>query len=293
MSESRPETSRRFPNLREVWTRHRRPLLIVALLVVLVGALYFTTLRWLGHEWWTNDYYTHGPLVVLISAFFIWRRRAALRRENPSDLGLIGVGLGLAVAVAGLATRAPFLSALSLPLLLAGLVAFLLGMPALRALAFPLAFLWLAIPLPFVELASFPLQVLTADVSTTLARLLGIPAEVQGAQVTLTSCELQVGAPCSGLRSIVSLLTLVALFVYIIKGPWLARLGLIILSAPIAVAANITRVTLLLVVAELWGRDAALRYFHDYSSPVLFIIAFGLLIALSWVLRCREIRADI
>jgi len=293
MSELPPETSRRSGNLREVWNRRRRPILIVALLIALIGALYFTTLRWLAHEWWSNDYYTHGPLVALISAFLIWRRRSALRRARTSDLGLIGVGLGLVLALAGLATRAFFLSALSLPLLLAGLIAFLLGLPALRRLAFPLAFLWLAIPLPFVELASFPLQVLTADVSTALARLLGIPAEVQGAQVTLTSCELQVGAPCSGLRSIVALLTLVVLFVYIIKGPWPARLGLILLAFPIAVAANIARVTLLLVVAELWGRDAALRYFHDFSSPVLFIIAFGLLIALSWVLRCREIRADI
>jgi len=260
---------------------------------LLIGALYFTTLRWLGNEWWSNDYYSHGPLVALISAFLIWRRRKALRREGPADLGLIGVGAGLALGLAGMLTRAPYLSALSLPILLAGLVAFLLGPPALRQIAFPLGFLWLAIPLPFVEMASYPMQVLTADASTALARLLGIPAVVQGAQVTLSSCSLQVGAPCSGLRSIVALLTLVILYVYIIKGPWPARLALILLSVPIAIAANIVRVTLLLVVAELWGRDAAMTYFHDYSSPVLFIVAFGLLIALSWILRCREIRADI
>jgi exosortase len=277
----------------DLLTGKGRQIARVALLALLILALYGSTFIWLGHEWWTNDYYSHGPLVVLISALLVWRRRRALRRQEPTAWGLAGIGLGLALHLAGLFMRAPFLSSLSFPLLLGGLVGFLLGRPALGRLLFPLAFLWLAVPLPFVEIASFPLQVVTADASTALARLLRIPAEVQGAQVTLATCQLQVGAPCSGLRSIVALLTLVVLFVYIIRGPGPARAALIILAVPIAIAANIVRVTALLVIADRWGREAALRYFHDYSSPVLFVIAFGLLIALSWALRCREIRPDI
>jgi len=273
--------------------KNRRQIAAVALIVVLLGGLYFTTFRWLGHEWWTNDYYSHGPLVVLISAFLAWRRRDALKRQSPAMWGVLLMGFGLALHIAGLTTKAMYLSALSLPLLLAGLLVFLLGPIAARQMAFPLAFLWLAVPLPFVEAASLPLQTITASVSTAAAQLLGIQAEVQGAQVTLSSCSLRVGAACSGLRSIVALLTLDVLFVYIIQGKWWAKVLLIALAVPIAIAANFIRVTALLVIADTWGREAGLHYFHDYSSPVLFVVAFLLLILLSWVLKCREIRSDI
>lgn len=267
---------------------------------LLIVALYVPTFRWLAYEWWTNDYYSHGPLVVLVSLFLIWRRRAILKRSDiagafPLSAALGGLSLmvlGLLMHLAGLVNKAMYVSAFSLPILLAGLVGFLVGMLALRRLAFPLAFLWLAVPLPFVEAASFPLQVIAAGASTAMARLLGIPAEIQGAQVILPTCALQVGAPCSGLRSIVALLTLVVLFVYVIKGPWLAKLALLVLAGPIAIMANVVRVTLLLVIAHRWGREAGLRYFHDYSSPVLFIIAFLVLVLLSWIFRCREIRSD-
>jgi len=265
----------------------------VALIAVLIGVLFFTTFRWLGIEWWSNDYYTHGPLVLLVSGFLVWRRRAGLQRESPSNWGLLGITAGLAIHVIGLALRAPYLSALSLPILLGGLVAFLLGLPALRRVAFPLAFLWLAIPLPFVEAASVPLQNIAASASTALARMVGIPAEVRGAQISLTTCDLQVGAACSGLRSIVALLTLVVIFVYLLQGSLPAKLLLLALATPIAILANVIRITGLLIIAENWGQDAGLKYFHDYSSPVLFLVAFVLLIALSWVLKCREIRSDI
>ena len=273
--------------------KNRRQVAAVALIVALLGGLYFTTFRWLGHEWWTNDYYSHGPLVVLISAFLAWRRRDALKRQSPATWGALLMALGLVLYIAGLTTKAMYLSALSLPLLLAGLLAFLLGPGAVRQMSFPLAFLWLAVPLPFVEAASLSLQTITASVSTAAAQLLGIPAEVQGAQITLSSCSLRVGAACSGLRSIVALLTLDVLFVYIIQGKWWGKAILIVLAIPTAIAANFIRVTALLVIADTWGREAGLRYFHDYSSPVLFIVAFLLLILISWVLGCHEIRSDI
>ncbi len=271
----------------------KRRLFAAMALALLVGILYFPTLRWLAHEWWSNDYYTHGPLVLIIAGVLIWRRRRAFWYRSPDNRGLLGMGIGLAAHLIGSAWRAPYISALSLPILVAGLVTFFLGVPALRMLAFPLAFTWFAAPLPFVEQASVPLQSVTASASTALARLWGIPAQVQGAQITLPSCSLQVGAPCSGLRSIVALLTLTALFVYLVDGPAWARWVLLAMAVPVALAANIVRVALLLLVAHLWGAEAGLRYFHDYSSPVLFVVAVLLLMGVSWAAQCRGIRSDI
>ncbi len=258
----------------------------------LLLALYWPTLRWLASEWSSNDYYSHGPLVPLVAAFFAWRQRAGLVAK-PSNRGLWGLGMGLALYLIAAWLRAPFVSAFSLIVVLAGLVLFLLGVPALRRLSFPLAFLCFMIPLPFVEAASAPLQSFTAHYATRLVQILGVPATNQGGQVTLAGSSLVVGAPCSGLRSIVAMLTLAAVLVFVVDGRWPGRVGLAVAAVPVAAVANVLRVGSLLLVAHAFGEEAGLRYYHDLSSPAFFLAAFGLLIGVGWVLGCRGIRSDI
>lgn len=273
--------------------RSRRGLFAALLLILLVGVLYFPTWRWLAHEWWTNDYYSHGLLVAPLTIFLLWRRLSTVGEPLPANWGLLPLLAGLTLHLYGLWRQAYFLSAVSLPILAGGLIALFLGGKALRVAAFPLAFFWLGVPLPFVETASYPLQTITAAAASALARVLGIDADLKGAQITLPACSLQVGAPCSGLRSIVALITLNVLLAYIVQGTIWARALIILMAVPIAIAANIIRVTLLLIVANTWGAEAGLSYFHDFSSPVLFLVAVLLSIGLSWGVGCREIRADI
>ena len=149
------------------------------------------------------------------------------------------------------------------------------------------------VPLPFVEPLSVPLAQFTGVVSAACVRLFGVPITVNGAQVSLPNAQLVVGAQCSGLRSIVTLLTLVALVIFVVKGPWWAKLLLALSSIPIAAFGNIMRVASLLGVANVWGADAGFKYYHDYSGIVFFLSALLLLVVFSWVLGCREIREDI
>jgi len=272
--------------------KHRTELLGLFLVITLLLVLFTPTFRWLWHEWWTNDYYSHGVLVPLVSAFFFWRRWPQIKRAF-SNWGLLGLTAGLGLYLYGLSTSARYLIAFSFIIVLVGLTLFLWGVHALRMLWFPIAFLGFMVPLPFVEQASFPLQTFTARQATELARLLGVPAQYQGAQVILPELSLSVGAPCSGLRSIVALLTLMAVFLYIIQGPWRARFILVILALPLAIVANVIRVASLLVVAHTWGAAVGLKYYHDFSGLVFFLIAFGLIIGLSWVAGCRKLRHDL
>jgi len=191
------------------------------------------------------------------------------------------------------ALRAPFLSALAFIVVLGGLVDFLLGDEALRRWLFPLAYLGFAVPLPFIDAVVIQMQSLTAQAATALVRAMGVPAVSEGGRITLTSCSLVVGAPCSGMRSLVALLAVAAVLAYLLRGSWLRRGALFVLAAPLAVAANVIRVISLLLVANGWGEEAALRYWHTFASPLFFLAALGLLIAASWGLGCREIRADI
>jgi len=261
-------------------------------LSLLLLALAYPTLRWLVSEWLTNDYYSHGWLILPVSAFLAWRLWPKEQRQ-PANLGLIPLVLGLMGYLVALLYKAYFLGALALIVMLAGLVWFFLGGQALKRIGFPLGFLVAMVPLPFVESASLPLQLLTGTCSTATARAIGVDATIRGAQITLPGVDLVVGAQCSGLRSIVSLFTIVALLVFLLEVTWWGRLLLAVSSVPIAILGNILRVASLLWVADTWGAKVALSYYHDYSGFFFFLVALALLFIMSRVLRCREIRADI
>ena len=272
-------------------TFDKRAALAAALVGVLL-ALSYPILYWLVSEWLGNDYYSHGWLVLPISAFLAWRQWPRGERK-PANVGLIPLSLGLVGYLIALLNKAYFLAALALIVLLAGLAWFFLGTRGLRRLTFPIGFLIFMVPLPFVERASLPLQLLTGSCSTAVARVVGVDVTVRGAQVTLPNVDLVVGAQCSGLRSIVALFTLVAIFIYMLDGPWWGRLLLVLSAIPVAILGNIFRVASLLWVADAWGTGAGMTYYHDYSGFVFFLFAFALLLLLSRAFQCREIRADI
>jgi exosortase len=267
------------------------------LIGILLLALFYPTIRWLFGEWLGNDYYSHGPLVPLISAFLAWRlwvKWPPERRQiKPATVGLLPLGIGLIAYLYALLQRAYFVASLAMIVVIAGLVWYLLGTTALRRFAFPIGFLFFMVPLPFIEPLSVPLAQLTGAVSAAIVRLFGVPITVNGAQITLPKTELVVGAQCSGMRSIVTLMTLVALVVFLVEGVWWKKLLLALSSILIAGFGNIMRVASLLVVANVWGADAGFKYYHDYSGIVFFLSALALLLLFSWVLGCREIREDI
>ncbi|NOZ49729.1 MAG: exosortase/archaeosortase family protein [Chloroflexi bacterium] len=266
---------------------------LLYLLMALLGLLVlFPTLRWLVNEWWSNDYYSHGVLVPVISAYFAWRLLPRVERK-PSNMGLFLLVAALAVYLLALFQRAYFISSLGMIGILAGVVWYLWGWTALKRLAFPLAFLVFMVPLPFVEASSLPLSLLTGQISTQVMQGLGLDVTVHGASVSLANANLVVGAQCSGLRSIVALFTLVAVFAYVVEGPRLSKLLLALSAIPIAILGNIMRVSTLLWVADRWGVEAGFKYYHDYSGIFFFLFAFLCLILLGQLLRCRNIRTDL
>ncbi len=261
-------------------------------LILLMGAVLLLPLwRWLLLEWWSNDYYSHGLLVPWISGFFAWRIISRLER-NPDDRGLVLVAISVALYLVFLYYRAFHLAALGMILLLAGMVWTYWGLAGLRKLAFPLAFLIFMVPFPFVEASSLPLSLLTGQLATRLMQALGLDVTVQGAAVTLPNANLIVGAQCSGVRSIITLFTLAAVFTYLVEGHWARKLLLFLAVIPIAILGNIFRVSSLLWVANEWGADAGFTYYHDYSGFVFFAFSFLLLILLAQILGCNKIRSE-
>jgi exosortase len=273
----------------------RRDVVGGVVILGLVALLFSSTFSWLAYNWLNNSYYSHGFLVPLVSGFFLWRRREAFAPENrkPSNAGLMVLGVSLVVFLVAQVWQAYHLSALAFILLLAGLSLYFLGERSTRRIAFPLGFLLFMIPVPFINRVSPALESFTATVSTSIVGLLSIPAVNQGSRIQLQGSSFVVGAACSGLNSMVALATLVVIFVFVVEGSYRAKIVLLAMAVPIAMVANTFRVSSLLAIAHVFGPEVGMRYFHDYSSPVLFLLAFALLILVSRSVGCSEIRRDI
>jgi exosortase len=261
--------------------------------VGLTAIVFFPTLRWLVASWSSNSYYSHGFLVPFVSIYFAWRRRDALRHRKPNNVGLVVLALGLTMHLLAVPWQVHLVSALALVFVLAGLLLYFYGLETTRLMLFPLGFLLLMIPLPLVERLAPSLEAFVCRYATLMVQALGTPADSLGSQVRLANGAFIIGAPCSGLRSIVSLSTLGVLFAYIFDGPLLGKIVLVAVSPFIAMIANLVRVASLLQVAHLFGPEVGLKYYHTLASPLLFLVAFALLILLGRILGCSELWQDI
>jgi exosortase len=265
------------------------------LILLLLALLYVRTVPWLVHAWLTDPYYSHGFLVLLISAFIAWRALRAVRTSqpevNPSPYryGLYLFACGLLIYAIGFITIFPFLIAISLLFTLSGLILFFYGKALMRALLFPVAYLMFAIPLPpeLLDTLGYHLQALSARYPAALLALLGITVTRVGAEIHLTESSFVVGLPCSGMNSLIALLALAALFVYLLGCPWYKKAALLCAAVPVAIFANIVRVTALLLIANVYGADTATGFYHTLFSPLLFIIAFICLILISIPMGCK------
>lgn len=265
-------------------------LAVAGLFVAMAWPVY----RWVWHEWWHNDYYSHGPLVLLIAAALVWRLWPASPPTSPADR----YGGWLLAATAGLyvwlyLSKAFYLAALSSILVLAGLLWLFGGLSLLRRLLFPLLLLALTVPLPVIERLTLPLALWTGVSSGAVANWFGAGVSITGVAVTLPNASLTIGAQCSGINSMLSLLTITLLAAFLFQGPRWGRLALVAAAIPLAALGNMFRVVSLLTVARHYGIDAAFQFYHDYSGPIFFALALLLLAPLLRVFQCKTVRPGI
>jgi exosortase len=199
---------------------------------------------------------------------------------RPHWIGAVVTIGSLFVLMAGRLGAELFLARISLVGLTAGTVLFLYGTRHFRLLAFPIAFLLLMVPLPavvFNQLA-FPLQLLASSAGETVLSASGIPVLREGNVLMLPTTTLEVVQACSGIRSLVSLLTLAIILGKLTEPRVWARVVLAALSLPVAIAANAARVAGTGLAAEWISPQAADGFFHEFSGWVVFVVAFALLL---------------
>jgi exosortase len=253
----------------------------IAAVIAAFVLCYWTVIAKLVHDWAHDDNYSHGFLIGPLALYFVWERRARLAAVRPQAnwFGLVVVVASLGMLIAGTLGAELFVSRVSIVFLIAGTVLFTAGVDALRILAFPIAFLFLMVPPPAIifNQIAFPLQLLASRFGEATLQVLSIPVLREGNLITLANTTLEVAEACSGIRSLISLLTLGIVYGYFVD-PRLSVRTIIALSAvPIAIVANGLRVAGTGVAAHYYGAEAAEGFFHTFSGWVVFIVAFVLM----------------
>jgi exosortase len=259
-------------------------LVAVALLFVVYGPiLYYMVLHW--HD--VADY-SHGFLIAPLALYFAWERQPKLRRARiePSWWGLVPLALSTLTLVVGRLGVELMNMRVSFVLALMGIVLLLLGRQVFRILAFPLFFLFLMVPLPqsLVNVVAFPLQLTAADWAVDLLYQLRIPALREGNIIHLPNTTLFVAEACSGLRSLMALITLGVVFAYFFRKSWGERILIVLSAIPIAIIVNALRVTLTGILTYRFGEKAAEGAIHEFQGLITFSAAFMLLLTEAWLL---------
>jgi exosortase len=255
-----------------------------ATLLLLVGWLYASILAHLFLQWVgpsRDPNFEHGIFVPIFALFILWEERDKLKAipSQPSWAGLPLVMLSLLMLLLGVLGAELFFSRTSLLVLLAGLIILFQGWTFFRAVLFPWAFLTLMIPIPnlILQQVTFPLQLLASKLATNMLEVVGVPVLRQGNVIVLASMPLDVAEACSGIRSLLTLVTLAIMYGYLMETRKWVRVVLAASAVPIAVAANSFRIFGTGLLVQYWDPDKAEGFFHAFSGWLIFVVALVML----------------
>ena len=267
----------------------RLPAVLTAVLFI---ALYAQPMARLARDWWDSPDAGHGLLLAPVAVWLAWRR--GVRADAaPDTLG------GMAVIVAAVALRylsglaaELFTTRLSVLLAVAGLVVFTWGWRQLYWWWLSALLLILSIPLPEVVLSglAMPLQFQASELGASLLRARNIPVRLDGNVIQLPGHALFVTEACSGLRSLTALLALGVLLGGLMLRTVTARVGVVLLTLPVAILLNGLRVFLTGYLVIYVDPAMGEGFSHATEGWLMFLVAFGFLYGVTWVASLIERR---
>jgi exosortase B len=255
------------------------PLLVAASFL----AAYFPTLKSLMEGPWQTEQEGHGPLIIAAALWLVWQSRGKLQSTPLAPAPLVGWAIllcGLALMFLARTQGVLTVEVFSAIPVIVGCVLLLAGWTVLRVLAFPIFFLFFAVPMPdwLIDAATVPLKVFISDVVTQVLYRLGYPIAQNGVMIMIGSYQLMVKDACSGMNSIFALSAIGVFYAYAFRSDTKIR-ALLLLAAivPITIVANFIRVFSLVLLAYYGGIDAVEGFLHDLTGIGLFVVAVALM----------------
>ena len=253
-----------------------------------------STFRWAWQAWNPETNYEHAKLIPLIVAFLVWHARDQLRAAHlgSSRWGWLFIGIGLALLLLGARTVQGRVTLTALPFLLYGLVLYGWGRDIARVLFFPIAFLLFMVPLNFLAQATVPLQFLETGAASFVCNLIGIGVQAVGTTINATNgaFRFQVDEGCSGIRSLMAIAMLAAIYGHLTQNRWWKKLALFAGALIFAIIGNAGRLVSIMVVARLFGQDIAGGTYHSLSGYLSFPFAIGAMLLFGTLLNGRQSR---
>jgi exosortase len=234
---------------------------------------------WAWRHWLPNLNQEHGKLVVPIAAFLVWFHRKELARATKakSNWGWLILIIGLLFVLLGMRAQQPRVTMLAIPIILYGCVLFVWGMQVARIVAFPIAFLVFMIPVGALQQASFRLQFLITGAVQAISGLVGIKIEAVGTTLRAMNGAwgFDIAEGCSGIRSLVAIIMLTAIYVHVFERTWWKKIVLLACSIGFAIIANVGRIFTIILIARMGYPELAGGIYHEYSGFISFPVALG------------------
>jgi exosortase B len=261
---------------------------------ILVGliALYLPTYYALSTGIWGNQDQAHGPIVLAVVLYLFWQKRDLLLANTTSKtwpvLGGINLAFGLLCYVVGRSQDILLLDVGSQIFVISGILLITRGASALKAMWFPLFFIFFMIPLPgfFLDAVTMPMKMAVSYVAEHILFWFGYPIARTGVILQIGQYQLLVADACAGMHTLISLEALGLLYLNLVKHDSLFRnITLAILIVPISFTANVIRVIVLTLVTYYFGDAAGQGFVHGFAGMVLFVVALTLIMSVDAALQ--------
>lgn len=244
-------------------------------------AIYGPTMWWLWDRWTMSVWHNaHGMLIPPVVAYFVYEELSRFKGgpATGSAWGFAVLVPALLLHVFDVAMHTQLLSAASIVLALPGLSLLFLGVERTRAILFPLLFLVFMLPIPLgvTERLHLVLRHVAADGVEVLVPLVGVPLFREGLVLETANASLLVADACSGFSTLYAGVAVACLTAYFCPVPW-RRVAVLLAAAPIAIAANVLRVSILVLLVRWQGSDVLATSLHTISGIFTFLLALPLI----------------
>jgi exosortase len=240
---------------------------------------------------WQTEQEGHGPLIIAASLWLVWQSREQIKSAAliPAPIvGWITLGCGLLLLFMARTQELLTFEVLSAIPVIVGCVLITAGWPLLRILAFPIGFLFFAVPAPdwVIDGLTVPLKVLISDLVTKMLYAAGYPIAQNGVMIMIGTYQLLVIDACSGMNSGFALSAIGVFYAYAFRWGGKARTILLLAAIiPITIFANFIRVVTLVLIAYYGGIDLLEGGAHELTGLGLFVVAVALLLLFDTFLR--------
>jgi exosortase len=264
--------------------------------LLLIICLYSPLFRHHYMSNWAGLDYHHAYFILPVSLWLSWRQcklhKITIKQTSVYDtiIGLILITFGALLFVHGWRNGYNLLSTFSLIPVLAGYISFMFGFKVLRLFWFPLLYLILLIPpsTGILDSITLPMRFFITNISQSFLSFLGYQVVREGLIISVNNNEIYMGAPCSGFRSLITLLSLGSVYAYISSGNIKTKISLLFSIIPIALLGDFFRVISVCLAVNHFGSNLGNKV-HDIGGYVVFIILIvGLIFLENFCLKLEK-----